>query len=636
MYEKLFEPIIAGNMEIKNRLVVPPMVVNFCEPDGKVTEKFIKYHEERAKGGWGMITIEQAVVSKKGKGHPGQPVLWSDEMIEGLSELTQRVHAAGAKINVQINHAGRQALSQITGSELLGPSAVRDPYLFDTPHELTIEEIHEIVEEFGEAALRAKKAGFDMIMEHAHHGYLIGSFLSPYCNKRSDEYGGSLLNRARLMMEVYHKMREKVGPDYPIACRFSGNEFLDNDEYLFLGQMLEQAGVCMLFLGDGRSFAGTVLSQGKQDPSMGDICANLKRVVSIPVGGAGGIHSPTIAQALIASGKMDFVLMGRPSIADPELPNKVREGRVEDIRHCIDCMQGCFGNVGSYKVATCLVNPLFGREAEYAACQTPANKKKVLVAGGGICGMEAAIIAAERGHEVSLYESGEKLGGQWLMAAVPPYKYELNMLTYWQKRRLDQLDVKVYLNSPVSNTVIDTEKPDAVIAATGATPITPKISGVENDIVVQAFDILSMKVKLNPGSNIVVIGGGAVGSETAAHVAAHGNRVTLIEMMDDIALDVGLKRPHLLSVLNQQNVNIITGAKVTEIEKDCVNYEKNGSIYKINRADMVVLAIGARANDPLSASLLGKVPQVIVAGDAKKVQKAMEAVHKGYEAAMEL
>lgn len=635
MFEKLFEPITIKNVEIKNRLFVPPMVVNFCGPNGEITEEFTRYHEEKAKGGFGLITIEQAVVSRQGKGHPGQPVLWSDDVIEGLKEFTTRIHTAGAKLNVQINHAGRQALSAITGGELVAPTAVRDPYLMDTPHELTKEEIKQIVEDFGEAALRAKKAGFDMIMEHAHHGYLIGSFLSPYSNKRSDEYGGSLLNRARLMMEVYYKMREKVGDDFPIGIRFSGCEFLENDEYLFLGQMLEEAGIDFIFLGDGRSFAGTVMNEQTKDPCMSDICANLKKVVSVPVGGAGGIHFPEIAQAFLASGKMDFVLLGRPSIADPEWPNKVKEGRACDVRYCIDCQEGCFGKVGTYQVCECTVNPRMGRETEYAAVK-PKAKKKVAVVGGGLAGMQAAITSAELGHDVTLYEASGKLGGQWLLAAVPPHKERFNTQTYWMTRELDSKGVKVFLNTAFDEETAASEEYDAVIVATGSRPVKPPIPGINLPNVVQAHDVLRMDVKLARGENIVVIGGGSVGSETAAYLAAHCNQVTILEMVDTIAADNGMKRAQLMATLQQLHVNAVTGAKVTSIEEDGVCYEKDGSVHKIENVTKVVLSLGSRPNNSLAEKLKDIVPEVISVGDADKVGKAPKAIREGFSAAIAL
>ncbi|MGD8447731.1 MAG: NADH:flavin oxidoreductase, partial [Desulfobacterales bacterium] len=289
MLDMLFKPIKIGNVELKNRLAVPPMVSNFCTDDGQVTERLIRYHEERAKGGWGLITIEQTVVSKAGKGHPNQPAIWGDEYIEGLFELTQRVHAAGAKISVQLNHAGRSSNVSITGRPLQGPSVLKDPQRTDMPVELTIEEIHEIVRQFGAAALRAKKAGFDMVTEHAHARYLIASFLSPISNKRTDEYGGPLINRARFAVEVLKSMREKAGPDFPIIYRFSADEFVEGGltlgDTLAFAQIIEEAGADALDVSVGNAFSTQYITAPSVVPHafIADITAQFKKAVSIPV-----------------------------------------------------------------------------------------------------------------------------------------------------------------------------------------------------------------------------------------------------------------------------------------------------------------------------------------------------------------
>jgi 2,4-dienoyl-CoA reductase-like NADH-dependent reductase (Old Yellow Enzyme family) len=481
MLDMLFKPIKIGNVELKNRLAVPPMVSNFCTDDGQVTERLIRYHEERAKGGWSLITIEQTVVAKAGKGHPNQPAIWGDEYIEGLSELTQRVHAAGAKICVQLNHAGRSSNVAITGCPLHAPSTLKDPNRADVPVELTIEEIHEIVRQFGEAALRAKKAGFDMVTEHAHARYLIATFLSPISNKRTDEYGGPLINRARFAVEVLKSMREKAGPDFPIIYRFSADEFVEG---------------------------GLTLAV------------------------AGRINDPFIAESILKLGKADLICMGRSSIADPYLPNKVREGRLDDINYCIGCLQGCIGNVRVLKPICCLVNPCAGREEELKiVCDQSA--RKIIVIGGGIAGMEAAIVAARRGYDVSVYEKGDKLGGQWLLAAIPPGKTEYNTFTIWQKNQLKELGIKVYLNTEATAGMIVDQKPDAVIVSTGALPVTPKIKGIDCQNVMQAFDVLDGKDI--PGKRVVVVGGGLVGCETALHLAISGTKVFIIEMLEKIA-----------------------------------------------------------------------------------------------------
>jgi len=640
MFEKLFQPIKIGNLELKNRLIVPPMVVNFCTPDGMVTERFIKYHEAKAKGGWGLITIEQCPVIKAGKGHPGQPGLWSDEHIEGLSKLTERVHAAGAKISVQINHAGRQTMSFITGTQPVAPSAIKDPLLPETPRELTIGEIHEIVKQFGDAALRAKKAGFDMVEEHAHASYLIASFLSPTSNKRTDQYGGSLLNRARFALEVLKSMREKVGPDFPIMFRFSADELIDGGlsigDTIAIAQMVEEAGINALDVSVGNSFSYRYMVQPSavSHAFLADIAQEFKKAVSIPVAVAGRINDPFIAESILKTGKADLISMGRTSLADPEFPNKIREGRMDEILYCIGCLQGCTGNVGYYKELVCLVNPVTGREEEYALNKAETSKK-VLIAGGGIGGMEAAIVAARRGHDVSIYEKTNKLGGQWIFAAIPPTKTELNTLTIWQKNQLDNLGVKIHLNTEVTDEIIQREKPDTLIVATGAQPIVPNIKGVNNENVVQAFDVLDSKV--NVGNKVVVIGGGLVGSETANHLAAHGKQVVLIEMLDSIAKDGQLPANYFLfKSLEEQKVAIITSAKVAEIKSNSVIYEKDNTVCEINNVDSIILAIGARSVNTLSEKLNGKVNEIIVIGDAKQARKAIDAVQEGFQAGLTL
>jgi 2,4-dienoyl-CoA reductase-like NADH-dependent reductase (Old Yellow Enzyme family)/NADPH-dependent 2,4-dienoyl-CoA reductase/sulfur reductase-like enzyme len=639
MYGKLFEPFKIGNIEIKNRMVISPMVMNFCTEEGEVTERYIQYLEVRAKNGWGLITTEQMVVSKQGKGHPGQPVLWSDDKIPGLKKLTDRIHAAGAKINVQINHAGRQSSVMLTGEELVAPSALPNPGSPEVPRELTVDEIREIVEQFGDAALRAKKAGFDMIMEHGHHGYLIGSFLSPESNKRNDEYGGSLVNRFRFAKEVFLKMRERVGDDYPIGFRMSGIEYLARDEYLVFGKMLAEVGVDFIFLSEGQSVPSGNIAAGRKEKEryIADVGEMMKRVVNVPVGGSGYMLQPAMAEVALETGKLDFIGFGRSSLVDPELPAKLKDGRVEDIRQCLVCNDGCNGRVAFYKEATCVVNPLLGREEEHANRAKPAKSKKVFVAGGGISGMEAAIFAAEDGHDVTLFESGGKLGGQWLLAVIPPEKSHLSTLSGWQKRRLDQLGVVVRLSTPLTPTIVELEKPDSVIVATGAKPIVPNILGADGDNVVQAFDLLSGKVTFAPGSRIIVVGGGLVGCETAAHIAVHTGRVTILEMLDSYATDMNfMARPALVNLLDEQGVNVQTGAKVTKIGDGKITYIQNGEELQINNVDIVVLAIGAKAYNPLAEQLVGMVPQIIVAGDANKVRKAIDATRDGYEAAMQV
>jgi NADPH-dependent 2,4-dienoyl-CoA reductase/sulfur reductase-like enzyme len=395
----------------------------------------------------------------------------------------------------------------------------------------------------------------------------------------------------------------------------------------------------MLFLSEGQSVPATAIATGRRErerfiPEVGEA---LKKVVSIPIGASGYMHHPVIANTTLAAGKLDFVGLGRPSLVDPDLPNKIREGREDDILQCVRCNQGCNGRVAFFKEAMCLVNPLLGREKDHAELAGPKSKQKVFIAGAGMAGMEAAIFAAERGHAVTLYEAGDKLGGQWLLAALPPEKTQLNTLTIWQKRRLNQLRVLIKLNTPLTAAIVDQEKPDAVIIATGAIPVTPKIPGASDPQVVQAFDVLSLKTQFEPGTAVAVIGGGMVGCETASHLALQGCQVTILEMLDAIAQDaIFMNRPNLLHLLEALNVQVITGARVQEIAPGRISYEKAGSSLKLEPVGRVVLAIGAKSNNGLAEALAGKAAKIITIGDANTPGKGLEAMHNAYEAAVGL
>lgn len=638
MLEKLFEPMRIGSLEIQNRMIVPPMVTNFCTKDGLATERFIKYHEARARGGWGLITIEQAAVSKAGKGHPNQPGLWSEEQVESLRRLTACVHAAGGKIGVQINHAGRSSATSFTGEPLVSPSALRDPIRSEVPRELTIAEIEEIIHQFGVAAANAKRAGFDSITEHAHARYLIPSFLSPSSNKRTDRYGGSVRNRARFAIEVLQCMRENVGPDFPLIYRFSAEEFIEGGlslgDTLTYARMLEEAGADMLDVSAGNGFSPWYITQPAVVPHavIADMAGQFKKAVKIPVAVAGRINDPFIADTVLSLGKADLISMGRASIADPELPNKVRAGKFDDIIYCVGCLQGCIESIRTFAPFKCLVNPVTGREKEYAVTGAPV-KKRVLIAGGGIAGMEAAIVAASRGHQVILCEQAQKLGGQWLLAAIPPGKTEYGSLVVWQRQKMEQLGVDVRLGTKVTGGLVKQLQPDAVIVAVGSKPLKPKIPGTDRKNVVQVNDVLASKMV--PGKRVAIIGGGLVGSESALHLATLGTKVYLIEMAEAIAKDGCPTANHFLyEELEKYGVESITSAAVLEIGDSTVSYAKDGEISCLRGIDNVILAIGSQADTTLEQELVGFQGEVRVIGDALCAGKALEAVCGGYEAGL--
>lgn len=352
MYKKLFEPIKIGSLKLKNRMVVPAMVTNYANHDGTASETFIAYHEAKAKGGWGLIITENYCISPEAGGFYNLPGLWEDSLIESHKKLTDRIHAVGGRIAAQIYHAGRETTSVITGVQPVAPSALKDPTMPETPRELTVPEIEEIVEKFGDTAFRAKKAGFDAVEIHGAHGYLINQFLSPFSNKRIDEYGGTIEGRTKFALEVIKNVRSKVGEDYPLIFRMSTVEYVEGgleiEESKAIARMIEKAGVNAVHCSQGvyKTSYNIIPPYAVPRAAFVNNAAEIKKVVNIPVIAVGRINEPSIAEAVILSGKADLVSMGRASIADPELPNKIREGRFSDMQFCIGCMQGCSGECG--------------------------------------------------------------------------------------------------------------------------------------------------------------------------------------------------------------------------------------------------------------------------------------------------
>lgn len=634
MYGKLFEQIKIGTMELKNRLVVPAMSTLFANSDGSCTEKFIAYHEAKAKGGWGLIVTEYYGVSPTVGFFPRLFGLWDDELIANHRKLTDRVHAAGAKIAAQINHAGRQTCSAITGVHPVAPSAIRDPTMPETPKALTHGEIREIVEQFGDTALAVKKAGFDGVELYGAHGYLISQFLSRFSNKRTDEYGGPIEDRCRFVVEVIQNIRSKVGEGYPILIRLSTEEFVPGgltiSETKVIAMILERAGIDAIDCSQGIYFTSQYIIPPSTIPHAVFVnnAEEIKKVVKIPVIAAGRINDPNIALSVLLSGKADLIAMGRASLADPQLPNKIKAGNIDDILYCIGCVQGCIGENNRGNKMHCLVNPLTAREDEFEI--TPAvKKKKIVVAGGGVTGCEAAIIAAQRGHEVTLYEMNDDVGGQWALAAVPPGKTEFLTLIKWQKRQLGKLGVKVVLNTECTIQIIEDEKPDTVIVATGSRQSVPPIKGLNESNVVLANDVL--KGESEVGKNVLIIGGGLVGAETAEHLALYGSNVTIIEMLDEIIKDCERESKFvLLENLKKHNVAVYSSARLMEIQTDTAIFHHNGEEKTLKGIDTFVVAVGSRPVNELVAPLVALGIPVVVAGDASGVKNGLHNVNEGF------
>lgn len=639
MYEKLFEPIKIGTMELKNRLVVPAMSTLTATPEGACTEQFIAYHERKAQGGWGLVITEYYGVAPNVGFFPRMLGIWNNELVENHRQLTDRVHKAGGKIAAQISHSGRETYIGVSDENLAAPSPYSDVSGTQRPRELDKEEIHKIVGLYGDTALNLKRAGFDAVEIYAAHGYLISEFLSKYANKRTDEYGGCLENRMRFLLEIIADVRSKVGKDYPVMVRISTIEYvpggLSMGETRVLVQRLEKAGVDAIDCSQGIF----TVSQNIVEPMMMDNCcfvdnaAEVKKVVNIPVITAGRINEACLAESVLDAGKADLIGMGRASLADPDFPIKVKEGRLQDIRYCIGCVQGCIGGNMRGENCHCLVNPEMDREFELPF-KKAETKKRILVAGGGVAGCEAAIVAASRGHEVTLYEQSDRLGGTWLIAALPPHKAELLTFVGWQRHELERLGVRICYNTALTKEIIAAEQPDQVIVATGCKPFIPPIPGKDRPNVVQANDILQQNVRA--GQNVVVVGGGSVGVETAEYLSLYGSDVTIVEMRDDIL--IGCERETMLMLrqaVKDHQMKVYKNAAVCEIGEDTVTLERKGKRIVLEEIDTVVVAAGSKPVNVLEEQVKELNIPVTVIGDSKKVRNGLHAVYEGYMAGYE-
>jgi 2,4-dienoyl-CoA reductase-like NADH-dependent reductase (Old Yellow Enzyme family)/thioredoxin reductase len=636
---KLFEPIQIGTMKLKNRIVMPPMGTNFSTEDGSVTQRLINYHVERAKGGVGLIIVEGAYVEFRGKGSIRQLGVDHDDKIPGLRELATAIKANGAKVALQLFHGGRQSHSSIIGTQPVSASEVPCRLTGETPRALTISEIEAIVEVFAEAARRTKEAGFDAVEIHGAHGYLINQFLSPLTNRRTDQYGGDLKKRARFLLEILERIREKVGGSYPVLCRINGDDYIEGgitlEEAKMTAKMLEHGGVDALHISGGiydSPIPVTTAPMALPHGIMVHLAAGIKEVVSIPVIAVGRLDDSELAEEILRREKADLVSIGRALLADPYFPKKVAAGTLDEINPCIACDE-CIGKLFYNEDIACSVNAALGREGEYKIEKTKI-RKRVLVVGGGPAGMEAARVSALRGHEVILYEKSKRLGGQLNLAAVPPHKEEIKNLTAYLETQIRKLGVKVVLGEEVTPQLVEKIKPHVVFVATGSTPIVPENMIVEGSNTMTAHDVLSGTASV--GERVVMVGGGMVGAETAEFLAEKGKKVIILEMLGRIGIDVTpMVMVLLYSRLKKLGVAMITNAKVEKITRNNVVYEKDGKKQTLE-ADSVVLAMGSKPNLNLMKTLNGKVPELYAIGDADKPGKILKAIHDGYRIAREI
>ncbi len=644
-YPMLFSPIKVGTQEVKNRVFMPPVSTNLAD-HGYVTDALVDHYTARAKGGVGLIITEVVTVEPTYTYLPGDMCCYDDTFIPGWEKLAAAVHQYGAKIMPQLFHPAYMAFNVPGTPRLVAPSFVGPSYAREAPRPITIDEIHELTRQFGDAAVRMQKAGVDGVEVHAAHAHgMLGGFLSPQYNKRTDEYGGSLDARMRFLLEVIAEIRERCGKDFIIDVRISGDEYTDGgltlNDMIYVSRRLEKASVDMIHVSGGTTIkrGSAIPAAGTKQASHAALSREIKKHVTIPVATVGRINEAWIAEELIEDGAADICMMGRANLCDAEFCNKAAAGRAEEVRPCIGCLR-CLNGIMFGKPISCTVNP--DVEHDEAGFEPAAEKKDVLIVGAGPAGMEAAYIAARRGHHVVLVDKQDQPGGQLRIASVPPAKQELTRVIKYQFSRLAEAGVDVRMG--VELTAEDIQRDFAgyeVVLAYGAEPIVPGfMTGFKQ--VMTADDLLAGRAF--PGKKIVIVGGGSVGCETADYLAplvndlAPSNRdVTLIEMTRALAANEGgAGRAVLVTRILDKGVHVLTEAKLTGVTEDTISYEKDGEEHVIEGADTLVLALGYRPNTALADALTGAGFACHVLGDSKQCGNLRDAIEAGYKAACEL
>jgi 2,4-dienoyl-CoA reductase-like NADH-dependent reductase (Old Yellow Enzyme family)/thioredoxin reductase len=624
----LLKPITIRGVEFKNRMAMPPMQVGL----GMRSARARAYYLERAKGGVGTIIVAGTSVdvfaTDDAWGRPGG----IDAFLDGIRPLIDDVHQTGARIGIQLWHGNQFPAGTGTPQDMRGEPVA--PSASAERRQLTIPEIKVIISRFAQATANAQRAGFDFVEIHGAHGYLVCQFFSPATNRRDDEYGGDFARRMRFGTECVSAMRAAVSDDYPIFYRLGAWEDVAGgitlDDSAQFAAELEKAGADVIDVSLGGMFGpGVTASPGPEQPegTFVPLAEAIKRQVKVPVIAVGRFRTPQVAEDVLAQGKADMVAIGRQLIADPYWPEKVATGRTEDIIPCISC-NACFETGFAGLGLRCSVNAATGREAEWAI--VPASKpKKVMVVGGGPAGMEAARVAALRGHKVTLYERQSELGGQLVVAALPPHKQELALLNRYLAHQLDESAIRVKLGVEVTPELLVKDKPDALILAAGSTPLMPEIPGVTKDNVVTAMDVLSGRVDV--GEKVVVIGGELVGCETADFLSQRGKKVTVVRRGPEMASKMfPINRHALLARLKENGVVLVTGVKKYEAitEDGLVMIDGRGKRRTLE-ADTIVLAAGAIPNDQLAKAAEGRVGQIYLAGDCVQPRRILDAIHDG-------
>jgi len=641
MLKNLLLPLKIKSMELANRVVMPAMGTSLGS-DAMVGEPLLAYMKRRAKGGAGLIITEVTAVHLSGAASPNQPAVYDDRFIPGLKKLADCVHQAGGKVAMQLHHAGRESYYLLKKGEALSPSAVPSLMLRLVPREMTREEILKIIASFGQAAVRAREAGFDAVEVHGAHGYLLMQFLSALSNLREDEYGGSLTNRARFVVEVLQAVRQGVGDDYPVLLRLSVEEFIQNgytvEDIQTILPDLVKAGADVIHASVGTFGSPGLIfcAPSEYEPGFNAWRAKkVKETVDVPVIAVGRFTDPLLADEIISSGQADLVAFGRQHLADPDFLVKAREGRAEDIRKCLGCNQGCIEReILEGKKIRCAINPETGQELIYP--QGPAAKSRsVWVIGAGPAGLTAASEAARLGHQVTLFEKEEKAGGQLYFASQAPYKGVYGEWRSWLISNVEKLGVKVQTNTLVTDALLEKGEPEVVILATGGAPDIPSISGIDRPMVCSAMQILGNQVPAS--ENVVVIGGGLIGMETSDFLTESGSKVTLVEVLKRSPVKKFSAHGFMLhNRLREKGCRLLYNTALERIQENSVTVVSEDQKETISPIDQVVIATGMKSREELRRILTERNIRHFIVGDASQVRRIIEATEEGAKAAWDV
>ena len=637
MYELLFKPGKIGNLEIGNRFVMPAMDSHYTTTEHQFTHQALNYYGERAKGGFGLIITEYLCVSEEGLAGKTQAGIYDDRLVPMLAALTDRIHSEGDLVFAQLHHAGRLQGAGATLLPAVGAGHITVPGKAERVHELTGEEIGEMIRKFVRAAERAKKAGFDGVEIHGAHGYLLAQFLSKGVNKRVDEYGGSITNRARIVCQLICAVKAACGTDFPVCVRTSGDEGYQG------GNSIEDAAAqAMLFEAAGAdavhiSCGDPIRPYYTKTAFNMENVKKVKSVLGIPVIGVGRINDPSQAVCALAAGCTDFVALGRQSICDPHFPEKVKEGRLGEIYTCTGCLQRCFysDSFEEGEGTSCMMNPFSGKEGLWIV--GPAEqKKRIGIVGAGPAGLQAAWILAKRGHQVKVFEKDKTAGGQYRLASVPSMKQDLAKTISTYLEFCKKYGAEVVYGIKADPEQLKREGFDSVILATGAVPVIPNIEGIEGGQVCLAQEVLKCEKQFT-GKNLLILGAGLVGAETAEFLSEYGNHVTLVDMLSQAAPLAPKKvRDRLVRNLEGSGARFVFGSRVLKIKQDGIDYEKNGTIKQLSGYDGIILAFGARPNRELHELLTDFGGQVYCIGDALEAGDAKKAIYEATQLAMQL